>query len=384
MKLRCSSLPRIVTCPQSGIVPDGAIAIEGDSAAARLGLACHVLLADFVRTGEFPADSRKREVVMEYLLDEAQEKELGFLLYAGWEAWKELRGSFEPEPLVEIPMELTRGDFTLTGRMDVARDCDVTVYGLDWKSGRKPHDYLPQMRGYGAELFANFPAAQKAVLIVVWLREKMTDTFVWTRSESDAWLAETVARVTSGIFCPGEACRFCPRSLDCPARTAMVRSVLADMTDAGPQFPALTAEAWAAVSPSLTTAWGRVKLVETAIEQFKAVVRDGVERFGPLSITDKTELRLVPVSPKKSLDTAKAWPIVAQQLTDEELEEVTTVKLSDVNTIVAKKAGRGKGKAAKAALEAQLREAGAILETPMSARLTEVRTEDKTETKEVE
>jgi len=164
----------------------------------------------------------------------------------------------------------------------------------------------------------------------------------------------------------------------------MVRSVLADLTDAGPQFPALTAEAWAAVTPSLTTAWGRVKLVETAIEQFKAVVRDGVERFGSLPITDKTELRLVPVSPRKTLDTAKAWPIVAEQLSAEELAEVTTIKLSDVNTIVAKKAGRGKGKAAKAAMEAQLREAGAIVETPQSSRLTEVRKEENTETKEVE
>ena len=312
---------------------------------------------------------------MEYQLDEAAEKELGFLLYAGWEAWKELRGRFEPEPLVEIPMELTQRDFTLTGRMDVARECDVVVYGLDWKSGRKPHDYLPQMRGYGAELFANFPAAQKAVLIVVWLREKMTDTFVWTRAESETWLAETVERIASGMFCPGESCRYCPRQTECPARTALVRSALSDLTDADPQVPALTAETWTVIAPSLTQAWGRVKLVESAIDRFKTVVREGVEKFGPLAVTDKTELRLVPVNPKKSLDTVKAWPVVSEQLTDAELAACTTVSLTDVQQVLSDKAERGKKKAAKEAMEAQLREAGAIVDEPQNPRLVEVRRE---------
>jgi hypothetical protein len=383
MKLRCSSLPAAVQCPASVIVVPGALAIGSDGDAARLGTAIHSLLADYVRTGELPTEDQKREVALKYGIENPA-GDMTYLFWTGKEAWGELRDSFPPNPLVEIAMEFTLGDLLLTGHMDVAGDCGEIVRGVDWKSGRKPSNYYSQVMGYIVELFQNFPGAQKAVLNLVWLREKMMETVVKTRAEAVEWAREMYARVTSGLYNPGTVCRFCPRQTNCPALREKMRAIMLDLTGKDHQLPALTAETWLAIQPSVTTGWHNMKMVEDLFENFKAFVRDGVERFGSLSITDKTELRLVSVSPRKSLDTAKAWPIVAQQLTDEELEEVTTIKLSDVNTIVAKKAGRGKGKAAKAALLESLEAAEAVILTPQSARLTETRKEENTETKEME
>jgi hypothetical protein len=382
MKLRCSSLPRAMACPQSVAEVPGALAIGGDSDASRLGVAVHELLADYVRTDKLPTNERKNEVAVKHgIADPAGD--MHFLFWAGVEAWRELRDGFQPDPMVEMAME-GGCDPKFTGHMDAAKDAGAVVRGLDWKSGRKPTDYYPQMMGYIVLLFDNFPAAEKAILHTVWLREKMVDTITKTRDESAEWYKEAASRLTSNLYCPGEACRFCPRQTECLARTAMVRSTLADLTDADPQVSILTPETWAAIAPSLTEAWGRVELVESAIDRFKAVVREGVERFGPLTVTDKTELRLVPVNPKKSLDTMKAWSVVSEQLTDAELADCTTVSLTDVQKIVSDKAARGQKKAAKETLLASLRTAGAVIETPQSPRLTEVRKEENTQTKEVE
>jgi len=354
--------------------PDGdAVEIGNDNDAARLGTCIHELLAGYVRTGTLPDEACRRETALKYNVLHLYD-DLDYLFGTGWVAWDELRSQFGEEPLTEMELRgMLAEDIELTGHADVVGDRGELVRGLDWKSGRKPNDYYHQMAGYAFDLLQAFPSAKSTSLTLVWLRERVIETLTWTRQQAAAWASETVERLKSELYCPGENCRYCPRQTNCPARTALVRSVLSDLTSRDAPVPALTAEAWAALQPDLSKAWGHIRLIESVIDRLKVVVRDGVEKFGSLSLGDKTELRLVQIAASKVLKTKEAWPVVTEILTEEELSQCIKIELKKVEEIVMSKAKRGtKGKVKEDLIE-QLKQADAVFEKPNTARLNEVR-----------
>ena len=129
------------------------------------------------------------------------------------------------------------------------------------------------------------------------------------------------------------------------------------------------------MQPTCADIWQRAHVVEDVLERFKDFIRESISKFGPLSLTDQTELQLVPVAAKKTIKTLPAWGVLTEKLTDEELAPCITVSLSEVKDAVAKKVGRGEKKMAKEILVAELAEAGAIEEKPSSSRLVEKRKE---------
>ena len=374
--IRCSSLPRIMGCPQSGMKPEGdAVEIGNDNEAARLGSAIHELLAGYVRTGDLPDEKYRREIALKYNILHLYD-DLDYLFGTGWVAWDELRSQFGEEPLTEMELRsMLTEDIELTGHADVVGDRGELVRGLDWKSGRKPNDHYHQMAGYAFDLLDAFLSAQSVSLTLVWLRERTIETLTWTRKQATAWAAETAGRLRSELYCPGENCRYCPRQTNCPARTALVRSVISDLTNKEIPIPALTAVAWAALSFDLASAWSKIRIIESVVERLKAVVRDGVERFGSLSLSDKTELRLTPIAASKTLKTKEAWPVVTELLTEDELSECIKIELKKVEEVVMRKIKRGgKGKAKEALIE-KLKQADAVAEKQNTPRLNEVRKE---------
>jgi hypothetical protein len=264
-------------------------------------------------------------------------------------------------------------DIELTGHADVVGDRGELVHGLDWKSGRKPSDYYHQMAGYAFLLLCAFPAAKSTSLTLVWLRERVIETFTWTRQQAAAWAAETVERLKSELYCPDKVCQFCPRQTNCPALRAKMRAIMLDLTGQDHHLPELTAETWLAMQPSIATGWHNMKLVEGMFEKFNKFVRDGVEKFGSLSLGDKTELRLVPIAASKVLKTKEAWPVVTEMLTEDELAECIKIELKKVEEIVMSKAKRGTKGNVKEQLLEQLKQADAVFDKPNTARLNEVR-----------
>ena len=375
--LRCSSLPMASQCCQSVFVDDTVPAIGSDSTAAQLGRAIHELAAFYVRTGDMPTIAMRNEVAVKYSIPDP-EGDLHWLTWAAKEAYDEVRRGFEPDPMIEVALRgMIAPDIELTGHADLLRfdPSTETVNILDYKSGRKQTDYYPQLAGYNVLSFLEFPSAKRVVAHLAWLREKALDTFTWTRAEADQWLKEFLAHMDTGVYQPGEACRWCPRQGACPARVAIVRSTLSALTQK--DFPpiTLTKEEWQALQPTCADIWQRAHVVEDVLERFKDFIRESISKFGPLSLTDQTELQLVPVAAKKTIKTLPAWGVLTEKLTDEELAPCITVSLSEAKDAVAKKVGRGEKKMAKEILVAELAEAGAIEEKPSSSRLVEKRKE---------
>jgi hypothetical protein len=101
-----------------------------------------------------------------------------------------------------------------------------------------------------------------------------------------------------------------------------------------------------------------VQQLEDAIGNYRQALRLALAD-GPIEISDGREIRLQERT-RSNIDARKAWPVLRQHMTDDEIAEALTVKKKAVEDAVKARAGKGmKGKAA-AALIQELRDAGAV------------------------
>lgn len=143
--IRCSALPRILSCPASLRAPEIEINTAGE--AATIGTAAHEFYAEMVRRNlDHPADSL-------FALAEKHDvdaDELSMLAWAGLTAWRTIRDRIDVTAVESELSGTDAGSYTLTGHPDMVgrlRADPTTGVIVDWKTGHKEATYLPQLHG---------------------------------------------------------------------------------------------------------------------------------------------------------------------------------------------------------------------------------------------
>jgi len=354
LSVRCSALPRILRCSASADAPDLPIASTSD--AAETGTEVHRHAARLVQTGAVDWDAVPRS------------PEVRMLVAAAVRAWSDLGLGHLPA-IEELSLSATVGTVTVTGHADsVILGEDGTATILDWKTGRLDTDYREQMRGYACLLLIDSARTERVDTVTVWLRDGEIERHTFDRDDLAAWCDQIAALGAAGSYTSGPHCTYCPRSHECPAWNALARRDAAALLDVDPATLADTLATMPA--EKILDLYRQAKRVDAIAYRVKEALRLHVTKSGDV-VADGARLTMT-TEHRREIDTAAAWPILESELTDAELAACVSVSVSKVEDAVAKKAGRGKGAAAKRALAERLEAAGAVTLTQIS-KLTERR-----------
>lgn len=351
MNLRASKLPLAFACPGSFRPAEGETLIEFAHEGAALGSAVHAVLAELVvnPNGEAPD---VRPFAMKYGVDP---DELGRLVSYGAHAWRAV-APYYPNPLTEQHLTYAAPAFTLSGHLDVVSLGDGWANFADWKSGYRQPDYYHQLMAYATLLFSNFPGIAEVRATVVWLRDWSQETTLITGEDVLAWeesLAQTVVHWT-GTYTAGAHCQYCPRFASCPARQALVRSAVAELQ------PELIGPLAIDPLPAIVQMYrdGKLAIVKGLLKQIDDLIHQTIEVRGPIDLGNGRELALIGEN-RDTIDPMKAWPIISEKLTNEELAPAIRISKMALLDAVADKTPKGKAKAKDALMEA-LKAAGAV------------------------
>jgi Protein of unknown function (DUF2800) len=337
MRLRCSKLPLFFECPSSASEWERPIDSAGD--AAKIGTVVHLALAAMVR-GEEPeltAISRPSGVDI---------GEVERLFAYGKKAWKEIGPSVHA-PCAEMPYE---NDW-LSGTCDVESG-EAPKIVVDWKSGQVYRDHKHQMRGYA--FLARDNDTQPVKSVIVWLQLGFYEVYDFTADELNE-LKRDIDREATYIgkkYSPGADCAFCRGRAECKAKADYERMAANALTVISPG--ALSRDRLAALYP-------QARLLEKAIEAYTDMLRAALAD-GPLVIPDGRQIELKQF-PRQEILAREAWPILAAELTQEELAGCTSITKGKLMDAIGAKAAKGcKGKD-QGRMLARLKEAGAISES---------------------
>jgi len=287
-KIRCSSLPRILACPASMIAPK--ITINHDSPQAALGRAVHEVLASYVSSPD-PYLPEIEPFGAKYQIPFTDMDDFRFLAHAGKRAWDELRKGISGPGVPEAELRADFPDFTLTGHPDVFGREETTnaLLVVDWKTGRYEADASAQIMGYLCLLEASGHQAPAYKGITVWLRSGEAQVGAYASRDLEAMREKISLAIRAGagenpIFRPGpDACAFCPRAMECPARAAWLRDAVAALEVSGTSevFPGL-----------LAGLYHRARALRAALDHYDDALKAEVERAGTLALLDGSALVL--------------------------------------------------------------------------------------------
>lgn len=324
-EIHCSALPRLTACPASGL-PDGPL-VDSDGAEGRLGTACHELLAALI-------DGEPASIEAMAEMHDVDPRELAMLYHMGRQCWETIRGEF-PEPLAEVQMSHDTGlGLVLCGTADVVSIVGPQIRLADWKTGLLESDATEQLKGYGLLALLEHPEAESVYACVVRVRDREREGYHWSRLELTAWWNRTLNRLLDQTsYQPGEQCRYCPRRLACPARSALVvESIrqLGDGSNLGLDYPSAVARTYDAV-----------RTLEDACERARQALRFAVQDAGgKLDLGDGRTLTLTQQQQRK-LDPRVALPILREYLAEQQLAECVTLAKGRVEGALKAGAGRG-------------------------------------------
>lgn len=360
LRLRCSALPLAFACP--GSVRRGELVIDEVSDAAFMGRAAHEGHAHMVETGRVDWDgvpelARKHGV---------EEKDLRVLLALGWKLWRQLResvpnASTEVEFRYRVDLGHEEADFELTGHVDVIGFAGGEAIIDDWKDGRVDKDYSEQWRGYAFLALHTYPELTRAKGGIAWVREQDFEPYSMTRTEAARWLERLRNEVVrwDGVYRAGNHCKHCPRAHECPARRALVRRDVEVFSDKMTVARVEDADVIATIPPNdLIKGLLMASRVELAAKRFRDAVRDYVMKHGEVS--GEEYVAVIQHESRRELDTAAAWPVLESVLDDESMPKAIEIRISKLEELVAKAAGKGNGAAAKRRLSKALEDAGAV------------------------
>lgn len=349
--VRASSLPLAISCSQS--LDTSGLRIGGNREPADLGSAAHALLAAHI-TGDFAIEAA--DIAAEFDVDL---EELEKLAAWGWSAFRSLDKWF---PLPEVEKELAWTDeengVRLTGRLDVLQSpIDGRIFVEDHKSGRLDSDSKDQIRAYCFLGLKHFPEADSAYGGIIRIRDQVTDGWVWTRRQLNAWWAGAVRKLKDQTFRPSyQACGHCPRGATCPAKTEILTQAAEFLIDRAQSWELPETER----NQFVGDLYRRYKFVAKTIEDLAAMVKAFVvEQGGAIPIGNDQQLEIRKEN-HRHIDFPQAWGTLESALGKTSLMRLLEISRKKLDAAVGEKAAyRQKTKAIKALMD-QLTADGAI------------------------
>lgn len=360
LELRCSQLPLAFICPGS-VRPEGLVISESSESSA-LGNATHEGLAVLVETGHVPWGDTG-ELARRYDVDE---RELQVLLALGARLWREAMALY-PMPEASAEHELAwrdpGGAFILTGHLDAVAWLGPLVRVADHKTGRLDADYREQLVGYCVLALARGEAlgTTEAEALALWVRDREIERHRMRRDEVRAWLERVRRRIVEwdGVYHAGRHCPHCPRAHECPAGRALVRRDV-EAIAADESLAEIDDDALDALGPDRVVALlAKADLARHVGGRVRDAIRAYVQRRG--DVVGGGQRLTVRGDERRELDVLSAFGVLNELgFTDDEYAEIITLSLAAAERVVAKRAGRGKGAAAKRDLVEALEAVGAI------------------------
>jgi len=350
--IRASALPLAWICP--GSLQPCEVPINRRNEPAANGSAAHRVCEALPKTGSCNWD-RLHEICVDFGADESEVRVLCALAQKLWPQLAEFfpfgvsEASFSTDMGYKLHLDnVTR---TLTGTADLvsAQGCVLRI--LDWKFGWRDADYGQQMRAYMAVPLLVYPDLERATATIAWARDQQIEHYSMTRDGAHTWAEQLRSNVLSwdGTYHPGDHCIRCNRQHECPAANAIARYSIAainelDADDACLSIASLTDE-------QAIDLYGKARTVahvaSLALDAIRSRAMNGPIESGPSRLEIVTEER-------RELNVLGAWPVLQERLTTTELAQCVKISLSEAESVIAKKAGRGNGAKAKEAFREEL------------------------------
>jgi hypothetical protein len=353
--IRASSVWLHLKCPGSIHTEQDEVRLNVGGAPATAGTAAHKCSENLVRHGDIRWDGLP-DGARRFGVDE---DELRMLCAMATKLWREVSESF-PNAMTEQPLEHESERLRITGHADI-----VSIGGSvgrigDFKFGYKDHWVEPQLKTYASLLLLSNPELTQSTGTALWVREQEAENYTMGQQGAREWFERVERRVADwdGTYQVGNHCEWCPRSHCCPAGRALAKRDVECFSEMS------VVDRLDLMQPDelINTLQVARRVSRYAAACVKAI-KDHVQLNGPV-LGSERELAIVE-EPRRSLDPLAAFPVLREELgfKDEDLAASMKLRLGIIEQIVAKRAGRGKGAAAKRDLQARLEKAGAISTT---------------------
>ncbi len=357
--IRCSSLPRIMSCPASLDV--GEVQIQSSSENARIGTAVHEVMADIIRAGDFHmpelypyADQNGVEV-----------EDISFLCWRGLSIWKQYAPVLQNVEVEQERATVISDEIELTGHPDVTATMEIGQgVVIDWKTGVEK-ECVDQLLGYAALCFTGNPQGVK--VIVANLRENVADVRNFESEDIDKFIegGTAVVGMKKKPYNPtSENCQYCPRRLDCPAKAKFAESSVMAMESVHSNHSLTTPEQLAGLYDAAAS-------LSRTLEQYKDALKMAVKDAGSITLPDGRVLTLEECERDTISANCDFW-LTAQtfiggteeaETADKIGEDAFTVKKQAVIKAVRDAAPKGEKDAAEERFMKELRSAGCVKTT---------------------
>ncbi|RKZ99050.1 MAG: hypothetical protein DRQ46_00040 [Gammaproteobacteria bacterium] len=349
-----SSVARILKCGMSKNTPD--TIIDSSSKPARMGSAMHEVLAHMI-SNNLEARPDLKPYLKKY--DLADEDQLGYLTWAGFEAWKEIRDDIKVLGIEAQGIVHIQDDWAVTGTTDLYGETltDELVV-LDWKSSQAESDTESQLTAYAFLISKTLKKNYETIkLITVWARLQTITIVDITAAELEKFEDDLMESIVSDQYSPGDHCLYCSHQYECEAKSKMLISVSNDLQ--------IKSDNSIASIIDLAKQYPKVKILEQAIKDFKDIVKDHLKNNDPVLLDDGQYLGLSTRKTEK-LVSDKAYEMICEEIGIEVSESFNTFKdaislnKSKALKIISDQAPRGEKKEAKAAFIEKLKEEKAM------------------------
>lgn len=284
MIIRASSLPRILLCPASRIAPG--LIIDSDGRGAKLGRLLHAQMAEYLSDQTVPTEESTNILIEREGLKRTDIDEIRMLYNSARKIWfEEFSGAVE---LVRIEKKLSMEieGFILQGTADViCKSSDERILILDYKSGRLTElDFDDQLKGYLLLAGEVYPEVKEkgGVIATLFIRDMRIEFLEVSPEELEEWRKRLVHAITVDPppYNPSyESCRFCPKSLECEARMKLAQNAVEIFKSDVP-------------AKNLLDYYDQSKMLEKALETYKAKVKDFIEENGTQELPDGRVLEM--------------------------------------------------------------------------------------------
>jgi hypothetical protein len=318
-------------------------------------------MADCVRGSGLTFD----EAIEKHGLSGEDAKQTRIFSYMARQVWSELATHLRVlavEDKLTHDVQLDAGTVRITGHADVI--CEVkaepnAIALMDWKTGRR-RNHTDQLLTYGLLGLHEWPEAEQAICVPVWVRERTYEYHRVSPDDLDEYRARLRWAVENAdVYNPGPQCEFCPHRYTCDARHAEMREAVAALDETEPQE--LEPEHLASLRP-------QARALRDALRTYKKVLKQTLREHGPIPIGDGQELYLNEYT-AEPVDLQEALPVLADELdgrspgeTLNKIMDALKVSKSDLLQIFADKAEYGEKGDEKERIMTRLREAGAVEE----------------------
>jgi hypothetical protein len=351
--IRASSVWLHLLCPGSVHTEQDDVRLNVGSAPASAGTAAHRCSEALVTTGSIVWDAIP-EVVRKYNVDE---DELRMLCAMATKLWREVAESF-PNAMTEVSLEYESDLLRVTGHADM-----VSIGGSvgrigDWKFGYKDSWIKPQLLTYAALLLLSNPELTQATGTGLWVRDGEAENYTLGPMGAREWFERLEHMVVGwdGVYRVGDHCEWCPRAHCCPAGRALAKRDVAAFLDTEAE------ESLALMAPDqIITTLAMSRRVARYADACAKAIKAHVRTHG--SVIGSEQELLIKTEQRRALKPVEALGVLRDDfgLRDDDLVDCVKLRLGAIEQVIAKRAGRGKGAAAKRDLQARLEEADAIV-----------------------